>query len=187
MELPVELRLKIYDFAFQETIDSVVSPPFNTPKAGRSLRPPLKRLIEQRHLLNYTRCPRIVGSLALLHTSRTLRLETIDTFQWLVVVNYKAIEARAIAFNALTEEARFALLPKFLTAEQSIEREYLARLEVVEDQEVAREIAKLVFCAGTFELASGDKRRWLDGSMSGKKRKAVDFLESASKRRKIEE
>lgn len=158
MKLPVELRLKIYDFALQDTVDSVVSPPFNTlKKAGRSLRPPLEDLYLGTRTLGYAKCPPIVGALALLHTNRAIRSETADTMNWLGVAHFRALEARRNKHNCLSDEFRLTRIPKFLTFKESIEREFLIQLEMAEDQEVVREICRVIHCATVFEEASRQK------------------------------
>lgn len=141
MRLPVELRLKIYDFAYQDTINSIVAPPFGTSKAaGRPLRPPLEDFKQQRLAIDYVKCPPIVGALALLDTGRSNRLETTDAFKWLSVAHVKALEARHRRYHSLAPHERLAQTPLFMSRRQKREMEFLVHLEMIEDRQVAKEM-----------------------------------------------
>jgi hypothetical protein len=93
--LPAELRLIIYEFALQDTIDSLVFTP-----------PPRTYEDYKKACGELTALP-FLGALALNHTSRLIREESLDTFSSLLDAHYQAIKTRCTDLLA-TQRRRVA-------------------------------------------------------------------------------
>lgn len=85
MELPPELRLRIYRFAIHDTIDGILA----RPRGSKPVRSSSNWQEE------WDGCPRFLGSLALLHTSREVRSEVKRDFRNIVDSQYGDMRAES--------------------------------------------------------------------------------------------
>jgi len=89
MKLPTEVRFMIHDIALQQTVSHAIFPPFGTPK----VEPPV--VMQSPYIVGVTKCPPIVGALALLHTNRELRSESADELMRLALAHVHGLRTHA--------------------------------------------------------------------------------------------
>lgn len=82
MKLPIELRLQIYAFALQHTLHKVATD--QDPSTTLTYQPS-----------NYKLTPFFFGVFALPHSSRTLRAESLDTLEELVLTRLDQLVAES--------------------------------------------------------------------------------------------
>lgn len=153
MDLPTELRLYVYEFALQDTLNSIVAPPFGKPKPGRSKRPlsagPGSSFVSPNE---YVRCFPLVGALALLHTSREVRAETTDAFERWASAHRDMLEVREDCILKGCLQERMARVPPFKSFLERLHEASFEWREALEDTYVAKSIGNLLRDARTFEM-----------------------------------
>lgn len=96
MKLPTEMRVRIYEFALQHILDAIYDEAPSHEKLWRPIA------------TSHTGKPFYIGAIALTHTNRTIRAESLDILPTLMLAHTKRLEGeiRNVAGSAVRKRTR---------------------------------------------------------------------------------